>query len=1536
MNYKYRRGQIFGKQLPVPDEIKEEVYSCTISIEDYLKYKLDQYGVPISCLMEFYRKIVEKTGIEKAKTLDWKHIEELVQDSNDIYEAFLNFDSQLGIDATLEAISKKHFTEKEMRRIIDMKTEPMRQKGFNYSITMDYADYLKRIIKNFNKSNIAVYDIIANWEIFKDKDVTQCLLDQYYNDLRLSINDIERIVANYEPIIRQLKNMDLLDPGANNVYNAIRVFAKYSFDDRDEMIAIIVSSILNRTGLLRPETPYYYSSYSNDEMLISLSNEEYVELFSYPKVDRILDKVVANFDNYFNIGVEGTYRTRLEFLKKLSEANIPLPLLNDKNVADVIHTYGLERIIEFNRENDNFFTRNDCEVLINFSKNTEGWFDFRPYEKRSSYDRTGKVVEYEKSEFDYAMKMTMIKCPKMFRGITGKFKEQNPDFFLDPNAPKELQDMFYTGTLTIDAIKSNPKYLDYLVGKSVAFCFEEKNTPQGIDGPNISFYHYLATRYGNEAALKFALEYDDVLNMFFAQDANYTCPIEIEMLDGRSLEDIKRIVGEVFAEKITTTGQSYPKNIPQAIKDKYPNLFPDLPDDLKEKFYSKKLSYEEIAANRELLKNVDLNLIFKPMYVPFYGVNFVTVIKDTYKEDAIDVMLSYGKYLYRVYSSVYPCSGLSREVLTDRINLKIAQLLFKGEKYDDNMAESFKKTYPEYFPPKDIDENLRKKFFDRSLDAGELLEHRELIDQFGSTNIALGFVGSFSWTYSLYKEGIDPKQANYNRIRIINEYVKINDSELQGAFLEFIKKNQNLDLDTKLDKVVEVLRRLKYSNSSEMSEFKGELARQILEKDDPYASLEEVEGVFVRNNLPTIGKVYSCFNLLHPGFYDFDFEKTDSISPTLKKLSTRGKQFVTFADLLRASLDSNNKSMREYLDNMERSSKIYNEIRSGEISYTDLNQEDKQELDLFSRHLVTLYNSSLRRKMEGKAFEHSGDTIETLNKLYDTLIKVDGAEYDLGDRAVAMFCEPIGLTTVKEARDYMRSKLEDAERRRDAIGKSRLTLERGDLIKGIVDIQYLGKTLQNGCLAKEFLGIKIESDYTPLDTDVSMVLSNCPNLGEQIHSTFARAYGPIWVVLKNGEERFNITRTFKETRETSRDVSRPEKFNTGVGGKDAYGDRTGFGSGVIDCIVVEKEEPRVYLEIAMNGCYIPVADINGNIIFTREDYNKMREKMAGLSYYGTSEYHLSKNLESIDIFETKEQCESDFERTDGNIAFVRENIREALEKAGIPTAIDGFSKDLSPNVAEIYSTGSTARNTNVPGDSDYDYLIKIDSSIYSNPELYEKFKRVMKEELGLSDGFGGKICGTAHTPSGEEIDIEISFCQRTDKVEYSTDAALKERLDNIKAQYPNQYDLVVANIVRAKQVLKQAGAYKSAKSDATQGGLGGIGIENWVLQHGGSFIDAAVSFVSAADKYQTFDEFRRHYHVFDMGSNHYSDKSKDYPHEDFVYEEENINGVIRQKKMTREGFEKTTEALKTYLKTLGIDYHDMIGAEESDQEHFSK
>ena len=62
MNYKYQKGQIFGKRF--------KVYNCTLSFDEFIEYQLED-KIPITCLNEEDRKIVEKFGIEKAKTLDW-------------------------------------------------------------------------------------------------------------------------------------------------------------------------------------------------------------------------------------------------------------------------------------------------------------------------------------------------------------------------------------------------------------------------------------------------------------------------------------------------------------------------------------------------------------------------------------------------------------------------------------------------------------------------------------------------------------------------------------------------------------------------------------------------------------------------------------------------------------------------------------------------------------------------------------------------------------------------------------------------------------------------------------------------------------------------------------------------------------------------------------------------------------------------------------------------------------------------------------------------------------------------------------------------------------------------------------------------------------------------------------------------------------------------------------------------------------------------------------------------------------------------
>ena len=73
MNYKYRKRQIFGKRLNLPQDILDKVYNRKLSLNEFIEYELDD-KIPISCIVEEDRKIVEKFGVDKCKGLDWELI----------------------------------------------------------------------------------------------------------------------------------------------------------------------------------------------------------------------------------------------------------------------------------------------------------------------------------------------------------------------------------------------------------------------------------------------------------------------------------------------------------------------------------------------------------------------------------------------------------------------------------------------------------------------------------------------------------------------------------------------------------------------------------------------------------------------------------------------------------------------------------------------------------------------------------------------------------------------------------------------------------------------------------------------------------------------------------------------------------------------------------------------------------------------------------------------------------------------------------------------------------------------------------------------------------------------------------------------------------------------------------------------------------------------------------------------------------------------------------------------------------------------
>ena len=428
-----------------------------------------------------------------------------------------------------------------------------------------------------------------------------------------------------------------------------------------------------------------------------------------------------------------------------------------------------------------------------------------------------------------------------------------------------------------------------------------------------------------------------------------------------------------------------------------------------------------------------------------------------------------------------------------------------------------------------------------------------------------------------------------------------------------------------------------------------------------------------------------------------------------------------------------------------------------------------------------------------------------------------------------------------------------------------------------------------------------------------------------------------------------IDRRLREIAEAKRHrregLPKLEIFATSVDGEGHYGIRTGFGMNTVDFFISDKttrtraglggvnarnngEEYTLVsevtkLEIALGGFYIPIVDRDSEeLIFTPADYDKMRQQMSGLSHYHTGDYQFasedelelpSTNVERATIPSTTtiiNELPASMAETDRKHEVINQAIKQAI--TGIPelnlSYKDYLDGDLTENIVEMIDTGSTGRQTNAPGSGDFDYLARLDRSILNDSTKKQQITDALLAAFGRENDGSAIVNGNLRLKQvsidglAEPVDIDITFAQKTNKVQYPTDAALADRLTNIKNQSETKYQQVLANIIYAKQFLKAAGAYKPRRSPEAEGvgGLGGVGIENWILQHGGSFKQAARDFLDVADSCSSFEDFCAHYPVWDYGENHKGIRSK--PHDNFVADN-----------MNPEGYERMKEALRTVV-----------------------
>ena len=1385
MDYKYQRRQIFGKRLKVPKYILDKVYNCTLSFNEFIEYQLDD-KIPTSCIIESDRKIVEKFGIDKCKDLDWGLINKRIYDNNISFrDILMSIDSQTEVinHALYELVKNKIKPSDYSPKMAEIYSDRL----FEIPIIENYETYdysksrLTNMKSNFNDGKVSLTEIVSNWELFKDKDLSYCLLNDENNKNNITDSSLKEFMNNYGTLLPLLIEN-------NDIYTFIDTISNISSEEeKHNYLKQFTDDILSNT----------YRKYGDNKSPIELTDEQYKEIFKY-----------SSMEEYLKIFNEYNATPVIEELKSLPQdyvfnMSIPFSDLLNHNVLSFVGTYGLKNIVDFDNECGHFFTKNNCEMLklmydmylhysgqehdsnktIHTKKNIDenGNYIDRTYTKDEFYEAMKRMIIYGPSDWNYA-----DKAPD-YRDMAGEFRTRNTELFISEEAPEDLQKMFYTKSITPQLLLEHPEYIQFLNGKDLSSCL--KDIEIQVEGSNALFeyeniYKFLGNKIDFKGVMNFITEYSDVLDIVFNRGMSGYNQYEIKFSINDDIEQIQSRINETLIKLIIEKGLTYPTHIPKNLIEKYPSMFLDenVPQEIKDKFY-----------NREF------------------------TLKDFY-------------------------------------------------------------------------------------------DNPELLNIFENTNIACAFPGDMSWIIPLFNDSENFKTGNYNRMKVISAYSKIQDVELQKSFKEYVMEFEtNIDVE-KIEYVSKVLSRLSLSNSSEIFTFRKELATQILKSNNPLESLSKIEDVFIRNNIPTVGKVYSCFEILHPDFQGFDFESS-MISPVLKESSTMRKKGIVFSDLIKSSFGSNNRSVSAYLKNIEFGSNLYESIRSGQTQFDSLGEAEMRELTTFCSHLATLYNNTMKAKKSNETFKSTGYVLTDILELSKKLSPDGTLDYNLVDRVIGMFCGFTGIETLEQAKEYIERKVSTADSRNRNASSSDMKLEQGDFIKGIGGISYLRNILQNGSVSKEYLGSSADSDATPLDTDISMIMSSEGTISEKIGATVASSYGPIWFVLKN-DDRFITTRTSTETLEAKRDMSKMEVFYTGFLGQGHYGIRTGFASSEINYIVMDHYDPRVGLEIAMNGFYIPVANNEGKIVFTPKDYDELRTKMSGLSYFDENNYTFSENL----ITEETEYFAQQIEQNNYEVQVKREKINNIIEKSledlglHLKTNIDG---DLTEGFVELIDTGSTGRGTNKPGDGDFDFMMRLDKTILANSTRLNELKQTILRNLGHASsstltGTGDFRLKNVQIDTDMSVDIDITFTEKTDKVSYSTDMALQDRLATIQRNDPEKYKYVVANILLAKQVLKKAEVYKPNRGELPQGGLGGVGIENWILQNGGSFIDAAKSFVKAVDG-KSFSEFQSTYQIWDFGDNHLAERRGLYLHDNFV-----------SNNMSEAGYQKMVQTLKEYLKSMEI------------------
>jgi len=691
---------------------------------------------------------------------------------------------------------------------------------------------------------------------------------------------------------------------------------------------------------------------------------------------------------------------------------------------------------------------------------------------------------------------------------------------------------------------------------------------------------------------------------------------------------------------------------------------------------------------------------------------------------------------------------------------------------------------------------------------------------------------------------------------------------------------------------IKIVSRIYNNPSKTLKNLAPEIAQQLLNKEvlpteiELDEELKKIEEVFVKNNIPYVGKQFKVFQILYPDKRFKGSFKGISSPELASHQNLNEKRLILFKDLLKINIRSLNGDLKNYLNILSEGSEILNKYESN----AELNEDEKLQLIRFLKKINTLADNIKTQDKNHTVTDQSNIDSE-ISRLRESFGVRENE--NLIDKFNRTFLQRIGIKDVNEALRYFDLLREQTDfRNRNRIKDNKIEIENGDLVKA-VHIEFFDQLLERGVVSPEFIGAEtseaknksFQSDATPWDTDLIKYSKSAKNFfssntsGSTNNMSLTSRYGGVMLLMKNRGQ-FNETNNKEKVEETKN--NQMELFSTGVIDKSHVGIRTGFPSTEIDAIVLSKENVKdgaildsLRYYIARKGFYIPICKESGEVVFTPEEFDKYRNVFNGIDQFNSKPVEVSDQWEKTKFADEINQNIAKPEEKQEVISIRKDLVQEFKSVLGdLNIKLHGGELDDSIVGAQILDTGSTARGSNLEKDYDFDFVVKIDENDYSQvSKIIEK----LKDKFPLNTQYEVDSVVTARFKdvpfNNKIIDLDVSFSKKSEISGFDANKAIIEKYESIKDTYGEEkLEKVLANIRFAKKKLIEYKAYKKGTNEdvGQQGGLGGIGVETWILQHNGDAVEAFKEFYNAAHengKILSFDKFKEKYKIFGAGEN---------------------------------------------------------------------